>query len=315
MTTDAPHAVNPHAPAPTLARRLLGPFHVTGVFWYRFPHWSFTHLPAWVEPPSVLFFATFFFLTLTRIRQAIAANLEPVLGATSAIGRLRRAYKTMFVFASCMPERFRYLAAPERFRVSVEGEPLWHEVMQPGVGVILVSAHIGFWQIATQFGASVEHRRIHIVREKEMDPRAQEMMREIFERTGRECVTHYAGDDAGLGVALAEALRNGEIVALQADRPRGGGRTVATTIFGKPMPLPNGPAALARVTGAPILPVFNFRAGRYHINIVVREPIRVARTANRDADISEATNRLAKEIEWAISREPHQWFCFRRLWS
>jgi lauroyl/myristoyl acyltransferase len=24
---------------------------------------------------------------------------------------------------------------------------------------------------------------------------------------------------------------------------------------------------------------------------------------------------LAAEIEWAIRRAPHQWFCLRRLWS
>jgi lauroyl/myristoyl acyltransferase len=24
--------------------------------------------------------------------------------------------------------------------------------------------------------------------------------------------------------------------------------------------------------------------------------------------------RVAAEIEWAIRRAPHQWFCFKRLW-
>ena len=314
MTSDV-EKLNPHAPsAQSLARRVLGPFHYTGIFWYRFPHWSFTHLPVWTEGVSVAFFTTFFFFALGRIRRAIGSNLQPVLGHTGLLGRWKRAFRTMYAFAAGQPERYRYITSPDRFRSSVEGEEHWNEVMRPGTGVILASAHIGSWEVAPQFGASAEHRRIHVVREKEIDPRAQEMMREILERTGRGCVTHYAGDDAGLALALSEALRNGEIVALQTDRPRVGGRTVPTTIFGRPMPLPVGPAALARVADVPMLPVFNFRVGRYHVHHVCREPIRVRRTANRDEDIAEAMHKLAKEIEWAISREPHQWFCFRKLW-
>ena len=76
-----------HAPAVGITRRLLGRFHVTGVFWYRFPHWAFTRLPARVEAPSVAVFTAFFFLTLTRIRAAVAANLEPVLGKASRLER------------------------------------------------------------------------------------------------------------------------------------------------------------------------------------------------------------------------------------
>jgi len=48
---------------------------------------------------------------------------------------------------------------------------------------------------------------------------------------------------------------------------------------------------------------------------VVRPPIPVARTSDREADVADAVQRLAGEIEWAIRRAPHQWFCLRRLWS
>ena len=86
------------------------------------------------------------------------------------------------------------------------------------------------------------------------------------------------------------------------------------TLFGRPMVLPTGPAALARATQAPLLPVFSFREGRFRARTVVRPPIFVAHTENRDRDIADATQQLASEIEWAIRQRPHQWFCFRRLW-
>ena len=148
-----------------------------------------------------------------------------------------------------------------------------------------------------------------------MDPRAQDFIRELLDRGGGNCVTHFSGDDPTLSFELADALRQGEIVALQGDRPRAGGRSVIVSLFGRPMPLPIGPAALARAAGVPIVPVFSFREGRFLIRATVRPPFHVASTADRLADIAGAVHHLAAEIEWAIRQRPYQWFCFRKLWD
>jgi KDO2-lipid IV(A) lauroyltransferase len=304
-----------HAPVLGLTHRLLGRFHVTGVFWYRFAHWAFTRLPAWTEWIIVSIFTTFFFLTLGRIRGALAANLEPVVGAAGRWKALRRSYRTLWEFAWCLTERYRRLVAPERFSATLDGEEHWRHMMSGTAGVLLVTAHIGPWETATKFGASNSPRRIHIVREKEIDPRAQQFVEELLSRSGDEYITHFAGEDLTLALELAKALRDGDVVALQCDRPRAGGRTVTVSLFGRPMPLPTGPAALARAADVPIFPVFNFRDGRFRVRTVARPPIRVERSNDRDADVAAATHCLASEIEWAIRQRPHQWFCFRRLWD
>lgn len=314
MASNTDKTSYPHAPAPGITNRLLGRFHVTGVFWYRFPYWAFPHLPLWTDRWFVIFFTTFFFITLGRIRRAIASNLELVLGSSGLWSRWRRAHRTMVAFAWCHAERYRFLTIPERFRPVLEGAENWRGIMETGQGVVLVTAHIGLWEAAAPLGATVERRRIHVVREKEMDPRAQELIGNILAR-GDHYVTHFAGDDPTLALELAEALRRGEMVAFQADRPHAGGRTVSVNLFGRPMPLPVGPAALARAAGVPIVPVFNFREGRFLLRAVVRPPIHVARTGDRDADIADAVRRIGAEIEWAIRQRPHQWFCFRKLWE
>jgi lauroyl/myristoyl acyltransferase len=306
-------ATNPHAPALNATARMLGRFHVTGVFWYQFPYWA-SRLPVWFEPFYTTAFTVGFFLALGRIRSAIASNLEPVLGKARMFTRWLRAFRTMHSFAWGLNERYRSFRSPELFTTTVEGEEHWREAMQSGRGVILVSAHIGAWEVSPRFAASAGDRRVHIIREREMDPRAQQFMRGLIERSGQQFVTHFAGEDPALTLELAEALQNGDIVAFQGDRPRAGGRTVIATMFGRPMPLPVGPAALARSTDVVMLPVFNFRAGRYRSNLVVRPALRVARTANREADVADAVHRLAAEIQAAIRRAPYQWFCFRQLW-
>jgi lauroyl/myristoyl acyltransferase len=310
-----PTAHPQHGPAIGITRRLLGRFHVTGVFWYRFHYWGVAHLPIWMQRICIACFTPFFFVCLSRIRGAVASNLDPVLGPASRWTRWRRAYRTLHEFAECLTERYRRIAAPEQVRLDVEGESFWREATAGGRGAVLVTAHIGPWEVAAHLGAEHEHRLVHVVREGEIDPRAQAFVREVMSRAGAHCITHFAGEDPRLALELSEALRRGELVALQGDRPRAGGRTAAATLFGQPMPLPIGPIALARAAGVPLLPIFNFRTGPRTLRAVIRPPIPVDRTANREADLRAAVGRLARDVEWAIRERPHQWFCFRKLWD
>lgn len=309
------HAANPHGPVLGLSHRLLGRFHVTGVFWYKFPFWAATRLPSWVQGISVVVFTAVFFCALGRIRRAVWRNLDPVLGASNVWTRNRRSLRTMYEFARCLNERYIGVSEPERLRFVLDGEEHWQEVLASGAGVILVTAHIGPWESASWFGASAAGRRVHVVREKESNPEAQAFIHQMLSGGGEDYVTHFAGEDMALGIVLAEALKRGDIVALQGDRPRSGGRSLETTFFGRTMSLPSGPSALARATGALIVPVFNFREGPLLVRSVVRPAIHVPRTSNREADIADAVGQLALNIEWAIRSRPHQWFCFRQLWD
>ena len=158
-------------------------------------------------------------------------------------------------------------------------------------------------------------RHVHLVREPEVDPRAQEFVRECVRAVeGSHYTMHFQSDDPLQGMVFLDALRRGDVVAMQGDRPRAGSRTVPATLFGRPIELPAGPAALARTAGVPMLPVFAIREGRRRCRILFSPPIRVPRTENRAADLTWAMGRVAAEIERAVRAAPHQWFVFRELW-
>lgn len=160
-----------------------------------------------------------------------------------------------------------------------------------------------------------ERRRVHLVREPEADAKAQIFLENVLAEFSQSQYTmHFQSDDPFQGLTLLDALRRGEIVAVQGDRPRAGGWSIDATLFGKPFLLPPGPAVLARTADVPMLPVFVFREGRRRYRVVFRPPIRAPRTANRTADLAWTMRQVAADLEWAVRREPHQWFCFRRLW-
>jgi lauroyl/myristoyl acyltransferase len=263
----------------------------------------------------VLGFTAFFSVALRNARAAVASNLEVVLGPCGWWARQVRIFRTLLSFAWCLTERYERLSTDRRFVIGAEGMDYWRELNASGEGFILVTAHIGAWEVGSMLPAFQEERRVHVVREAETDPRSQRFFAELIrKRAGSFYTTHFA-EDPQLGVDLLDALRQGEIVALQGDRPRNGGRTAEISLFGHPFQVPVGPLALARAAGVPILPVFVFREGRLRYRSSLRPPIRVGNTGSRQADMEEAQRRFAAELEWAISHRPYQWFCFRKLWG
>ncbi|MCB1057960.1 MAG: lysophospholipid acyltransferase family protein [Acidobacteria bacterium] len=305
----------PHAPVGGRMRRLLGRFYVTGSFWYRFHLWGISVLPRWGVVLFTVFFTTFFFVVLRRIRRAIASNLEAPLGPCGWLTRQRRIFRTMWNFAWCQTERYEQMVTERRVEVTLEGREHFERCLEADDGMVLVTAHIGHWEVGSMTVSSEHMRHVHVVREDEMDPRAQEFVSELLVGRRRERYTvHFSEEPTRLGVTLLAALRRGEVVAVQGDRPRTGTRTQESTLFGRPIELPAGPAVLGRTAGAPLLPIFVFREGRQRARVIARPPIRVSQTQDRQRDLAEAVDRIAAEVEAAIRTDPYQWFCFRELW-
>jgi lauroyl/myristoyl acyltransferase len=305
----------PQALPVTGLRRVLGPFYTTGAFWFWFATMAPRYLPGFLFVPVETFFGVLFTGFLGRSRNAIQHNLVPVLGPCGFWAGQVRALRTLVNFARCFGDRYERLVRGSRFSVEVSGREHWEAAGEGGRGILLVTAHVGAWDAMSQLAPAGLNRVLHVVREEEMDASSQEFIRRLVREQGApDCVTHFASDDPTLGLKLKQALERGEIVALQGDRPRAGGRSVVAHIFSQEIDLPNGPAALARLAGVALLPVFCFREGHYRHRIAFRPPIHVAPDPG-PGPIEEATRALARNIEWAIRERPHQWFALAQAFG
>ncbi len=297
----------------SLAHRWLGKYHVYGVFWYRFHLWGVRHAPSWLLLSLLPFFTLFFSIVLVRIRKAVAANYEVVLGPCGFFERQWRIFFNLWNYAWCLTERYEAIAVGKKMVVTPHGEENWHQIALGENGFLIATAHLGPWEAAslnaTHHG---KERKVHVVREAEIEEDAQKFFEELLAERGFQNYTvHFVSNQAQLGPNLLFALRRGEVVALQGDRPAHGGRACEVTVFGKSFKVPIGPLALARSAEVPIVPVFAYRTGRLKADLFFEKPIYVAHTENRDRDLQEAAASLALYIEQAIRRKPFQWFCFR----
>jgi lauroyl/myristoyl acyltransferase len=91
--------------------------------------------------------------------------------------------------------------------------------------------------------------------------------------------------------------------------------TVRVPFFGKDTAFPTVAAALARVSGAPIVVacVVRRRPNERFLGIV-HEPIFVERTRIALNDVQRATEQIVADIERFVSSWPEQWYIFRPMW-
>jgi lauroyl/myristoyl acyltransferase len=187
-----------------------------------------------------------------------------------------------------------------------EGDAHVDGVLAGGGGFIVLTAHVGNWELAgrTLVGRG-GGRPLHIVMAPEADSGVERLLR--GDDAPVRFVTLRTPADA---VPLVAALRRGEIVGMQGDRAIGHRGDVPVSFFGAPAPFPIGPFLLARAAGVPVLPAFCVLGADRRYAVHLKPPLRVER-GGEEARLREWVDGLAS----VIARHPTQWFNFFDPWS
>ena len=241
-------------------------------------------------------------------RARVAANLARVRPDLDAEAHARLVDDVFRHFAICFADLIstnRRVSRPERLLAGNEGDAHLLAAIAEGRGLVLVTAHLGNWELAGRLIASRLKRRTHVIVAAEADPGV-----ERFLRGGDSPINFVRRGDPRAMVPLVGALRRGEVVALQGDRALGTRGDVTVDFFGAPAAFPLGPFVLARAARVPMLPAFCLLGRDLRYTVVIAEPIRVAL-----GEETAALARWARILETAVRRAPEQWFNFFDVWS
>lgn len=297
----------------TWSFRLLGRFHITGTFWVRAIMWV-ARGSEFRAVTMVWLWSAIFFCLLVRPRRIVTRHLDHIIGRAGFFGRQARILRFFREHAWSLVERFEQFRPDFRPTVELVSNH-WPDLLADPKGFLIVTAHVGMWEIGQLLPVTDGKRQLHVVREREEHAGTQQLVADqLANHPHVRIVTHFLDDDLVLGASLLSALRGGDVVCLAGDRAKAGMVTLPATCFGHPVQMPAGPMALARAADVLVVPTFVYRLGRRHYRVVASDAFRVARTGDRQRDLQQAVDRLAAEIEGAIRRDPYQWKRFEPLW-
>lgn len=243
-----------------------------------------------------------------RLRKKILLNLAIAFGTAMPVQHKHAIARDACAhFCANWAELF-FAAGPRRreacmHHITIAGREHLDSALAHGCGVIAVSAHMGVYSLIGPRLEREGYRFLMIVRDIE-SVSGSAMYARCREMIGLRAVATVP-EKQFLKNTLS-MLRSGGIVGIIADenRRRGG---IFVDFFRRSASTAPGPAALARRTGAAIVPMFIVRNPDDTQTIHIHAPIFCTRCANAQAEIQEATALFTKAIELQIRQDPAQW--------
>ncbi len=190
---------------------------------------------------------------------------------------------------------------------SVEGFELVEEAMSRGNGAILVTGHLGNWELA---GAYVAARGVpmDVIVRTQANPLFDGYINETRGALGMTVVRDHEA-----ARRTPRSLRDGRAVAFVSDQGVMGLASTYVTFFGRPAKTPRGAAVFALKYDTPTLFVTALRqpGGRYRVSV---ERVPIVRTGDRDADIDAIVANYTAILERWVRSAPEQYFWHHRRW-
>lgn len=249
-----------------------------------------------------------------RRRAQVERNLRRVHGPDLGAADLRRGIGATFAsYARYWVESFRLPGtSPEDLDagIIVDGFDRIEDALDAGRGAILALPHLGAWEWAGFWVATVRKRPITVVVEALEPADVYDWFVDLRESFGMHVVP--VGPKAA-GQVLG-ALRDNHVVCLLSDRDLSGDG-VAVEFFGEATTLPGGPAVLALRSGAPLFPTAVFHGGERGRQGIVRPALDTTRSGGRlRDDVARVTRDLAAELEDLVRLAPDQWHLLQPNW-
>ena len=248
-----------------------------------------------------------------RLRRVGVRNLEIALPALSSKTRkkiLRRVYVHLGwqLVEFCRMNRY----TPENTRNWMRTEGLEHylNAQARGKGVLIVTGHLGAWELSSFYHSLMGHPMGMVIRR--LDNRRLDTYVNGIRCMHGNNVVHK--DDFGRG--LLTAMRAGGTVGILMDTNMTPPQGEFVKFFGMDACTGSGLAHIARNTGAAVLPGFMlWEPGERRYVLRFGPEVEIPQTENAAADILEGTQRYTSVLESWIRRYPDQWLWIHRRWK
>ena len=189
----------------------------------------------------------------------------------------------------------------------VVGFDLIENAIAAGTGCILITGHVGNYELGGAFAAA-RGIPIDAIARRQANPLFDQYITESRGAMGMVVLHDFEAVKKS-----ARSLRSGRLVAFIADQGVKGLASTFVPFFGRPAKTPRGPAVFAVRLGSPVVFAVSIRLPDGHFRFQV-ESIPVADTGDRERDIDTTVASYTAALERVVRQYPEQYFWQHRRW-
>jgi Kdo2-lipid IVA lauroyltransferase/acyltransferase len=194
-------------------------------------------------------------------------------------------------------------------RVKLHGLDQVLEQVSPQQGVVVVSAHMGNWEVGMQVMPCFFGRPLTAVAKKFKAGLVENWLHKTRTRFGSQILYKK-----GALAEMTRIIREGGVLTILVDMARRKDG-VDIEFFGKKATATPAAAMLALRCRCPVVPVFCLREADGTIGIQIGAPIEMLRSRDLRRDLVVNTQRITDVVEGMVRQHPEQWHWVMKRWK
>ena len=254
----------------------------------------------------------YYFLRIKQAHRTAVYRFQNIYNSWPGRGKqLGRCYiyQNLYAFGQILVDRIAVFLMDKRaWTVTHEGVEHLQKIAK--TGGILLSAHIGNWEVGCSFLHAIPGLDCSVVMLVVSDPIHQ------VEPAGNMSVISLASQES-VAFQLKKTLESGQLVVMHGDRFLAGMHTIEVDFMGHPARFPVGPYLMAAILEKEIAFASVMKSGVQSYHFSCTQPRKYQWDASRakDAQIRECVAEYVRFLEDQVRNYPEQWFNFYDFWT
>ncbi|MGE8556094.1 MAG: lipid A biosynthesis acyltransferase [Chryseobacterium jejuense] len=223
----------------------------------------------------------------------------------------RSIFKSYFTFGQVLIDKTAISAGlREKYTYEFDGIENLRNLLAAKKGGVLISAHIGNFEVAEHFFADIDFDcQINLVTTDQEVTVIKEYLESVSVKESNIKFI-YVKEDMSHIFEINQALSNNELICFTGDRYFEGSKFLEADLLGKSAKFPAGPFLIASRLGVPVVYVYVMKENNLHYHLYARVAQNIK---NRDSQ--GLLQSYVQNLETMVKKYPLQWFNYFDFWD